>query len=96
MKGHAEHDAQAYVLKEDLEAWRLKDPLERYTGVLIESKDATGEQLAAIDEAIAAEVDREVQLAEQSPLPEAGVALQNVYANGAVVEVEPAIVRRQS
>ena len=96
MKGHAEHDAQAYVRKEDLEAWRHKDPLERYSRVLIESKDATAEQLTAIDEAIGQEVDREVQLAEQSPLPEAGVALQNVYANGAIVEAEPAIVRRQS
>ncbi len=96
MKGHAEHDAQAYVRKEELEAWRQKDPLERYARVLIESKDATAEQLAAIDEAIGQEVDREVELAEQSPLPEAGVALQNVYANGAVVEAEPAIVRRQS
>ena len=84
-------------LRWDLEAWRLKDPLERYTRVLIESKDATGEELATIDEAIAVEVDREVQLAEQSPLPEAGVVLQNVYANGAIVEVEPAnmFARRQ-
>ena len=96
MKGHAEHDAQAYVKKEDLEAWRKKDPIERYARVLIESKDATAEQLAAIDEAIGQEADREVQLAEQSPLPAPEIALQNVYANGGVVENEPAIVRRQS
>jgi pyruvate dehydrogenase E1 component alpha subunit/2-oxoisovalerate dehydrogenase E1 component alpha subunit len=89
MKGHAEHDAQAYVRKEELEEWRHKDPLERYTRGLIESKDATAEQLAAIDEAIGQEVDREVQLAEQSPLPAPEVALQNVYANG-VAEIEPA------
>jgi pyruvate dehydrogenase E1 component alpha subunit/2-oxoisovalerate dehydrogenase E1 component alpha subunit len=96
MKGHAEHDAQAYVRKEDLEAWRLKDPLERYARVLVESKDATAEQLAAMDQAIGQEVDREVQLAEQSPLPDPEIALQNVYANGGVVEVEPAIVKRPS
>jgi pyruvate dehydrogenase E1 component alpha subunit/2-oxoisovalerate dehydrogenase E1 component alpha subunit len=90
MKGHAEHDAQAYVRKEDLEAWRGKDPLERYARVLVESKDATAEQLAAMDDAIGQEVDREVQLAEQSPLPDPEVALQNVYANGGVAEVEPA------
>jgi pyruvate dehydrogenase E1 component alpha subunit/2-oxoisovalerate dehydrogenase E1 component alpha subunit len=91
MKGHAEHDAQAYVRKEELEAWRQKDPLERYARVLIESKDATAEQLAAIDQAIGQDVDREVQLAEQSPLPAPEVALQNVYANGIRgVEIEPA------
>ena len=90
MKGHAEHDAQAYVNKEELEAWRKKDPIERYARVLLESNVATAEQLAAIDDAIGQEVDREVQLAEQSPLPEPAVALQNVYANGGFVEVEPA------
>jgi pyruvate dehydrogenase E1 component alpha subunit/2-oxoisovalerate dehydrogenase E1 component alpha subunit len=95
MKGHAEHDAQAYVKKEDLEAWRQKDPLERYARVLIESGDATAERLAALDEAIGQEVDREVQAAEQSPLPAPEVALQNVYANGGVVETEPVIVKRQ-
>jgi len=97
MKGHAEHDAQAYVPKEELEAWREKDPLARYARVLIAAGAATPEDLAAVDAAIAQEVDREADLAEQSPLPAAEVALQNVYATG-VVEVEPAssAVRRQS
>ena len=31
MKGHAEHDAQAYVPKAELEEWRAKDPIERYS-----------------------------------------------------------------
>ena len=89
MKGHAEHDAQAYVAKEELEAWRGKDPLERYTRVLIESAVATAEELAGLDQTIGQEVDREVELAEQSPLPEAEVALQNVYASVAQVEAAP-------
>jgi len=95
MKGHAEHDAQAYVPKAELEAWRGKDPLERYSRVLIEAGTTTAEQLVALDQAITQEVDRDVALAEQSPLPAAEVALQNVYAGG-VAEVEAAIVRRQS
>ncbi|MEP6995017.1 MAG: thiamine pyrophosphate-dependent dehydrogenase E1 component subunit alpha [Acidobacteriota bacterium] len=95
MKGHAEHDAQAYVPKEELEAWREKDPLESYARVLIEAGTATAEQLSAMDQAITQEVDREVELAEKSPLPLPEVALQNVYAKGAA-QSEPAIVRRQS
>ena len=94
MKGHAEHDAQAYVPKEELEEWRRKDPLERYTRVLIESAVSTAEELVALDQAIGQEVDREVELAEQSPLPAAEVTLQNVYAGG-VAEVEAAAVRRR-
>jgi pyruvate dehydrogenase E1 component alpha subunit/2-oxoisovalerate dehydrogenase E1 component alpha subunit len=94
MKGHAEHDAQAYVPKEELEAWRQKDPLERYSRVLIESGASTAAELAALDQSIGQQVDREVELAEQSPMPSPEVALENVYASG-VPEVEPAVVRRR-
>jgi len=95
MKGHAEHDAQAYVPKEELEAWRRKDPLERYARVLIESGTSTAEELAALDQSVGQQVDREVELAEQSPLPAVEVALQNVYAGG-VSEVEAAVLRRRT
>ena len=95
MKGHAEHDAQAYVPKAELEEWRERDPLQRYVRTLTESGTATAEELAAIDRAISDGVDGDVEFAEKSPLPSPEVALQNVYASG-IPEVEPAIVRRQS
>ncbi len=47
MKGHAEHDSQAYVPKEELEDWKRRDPIERYTRALVESGTATAEELAA-------------------------------------------------
>jgi pyruvate dehydrogenase E1 component alpha subunit/2-oxoisovalerate dehydrogenase E1 component alpha subunit len=95
MKGHAEHDAQGYVPKEELEEWKLRDPIERYMRGLVESGAASQNELAAIDQAISDEVDRDVEFAEKSPFPDPGVALQGVYAPGAPV-AEPAIVRRRS
>ena len=95
MKGHAEHDAQAYVPKDELEEWRRRDPLERCTRNLVESGTATSEELAAIDRAVGEEVDREVEAAEKSPLPSPEEALNNVYASG-VPAGEPAVVRRNS
>jgi len=95
MKGHAEHDAQAYVPKEDLEEWRRRDPLERCLRALIASSAATADELAAIDRAVSDEVDREVEAAEQSPLPSPEDALKNVYASG-IPEGEPAAVRRDA
>jgi pyruvate dehydrogenase E1 component alpha subunit/2-oxoisovalerate dehydrogenase E1 component alpha subunit len=95
MKGHAEHDAQAYVPKEELEEWRRRDPLERYARVLLESAAATAEELAAVDRAVSEEVDREVEAAEKSPLPTPDDALKNVYA-APLPEGEPAEVRRRS
>ncbi len=80
MKGHAEHDAQAYVPKEELEEWRAKDPIARYARTLVESTAASANELAAIDQAIAEEVDREVEHAEKSPLPQPEFALEGVYA----------------
>jgi pyruvate dehydrogenase E1 component alpha subunit/2-oxoisovalerate dehydrogenase E1 component alpha subunit len=94
MKGHAEHDGQAYVPKEELEEWRRKDPIERCAATLVASAAATAEELAAIDRSVADDVDREVEAAEKSPLPTPEDALRGVYAP--VSEVEPAIVRRRS
>jgi pyruvate dehydrogenase E1 component alpha subunit/2-oxoisovalerate dehydrogenase E1 component alpha subunit len=95
MKGHAEHDAQAYVAKEELEAWRRKDPLERYAHVLTETGVATAEELAAIDQAVSQEVDSDVEFAEKSPFPAPEEAFKNVYATK-TPEAEPVIVRRLS
>jgi pyruvate dehydrogenase E1 component alpha subunit/2-oxoisovalerate dehydrogenase E1 component alpha subunit len=95
MKGHAEHDAQAYVPKAELEEWRRRDPLERCARVLVEAGVATAEELAGVDRAVGEEVDREVEAAEKSPLPSPDAALQNVYAPG-IPEGEPAVVRRSS
>jgi pyruvate dehydrogenase E1 component alpha subunit/2-oxoisovalerate dehydrogenase E1 component alpha subunit len=93
MKGHAEHDSQAYVPKEELEDWKRRDPIERYTRVLIESGAATAEELAAVDRAVAGELDRDVEFAQTSPFPAPEDALKNVYAAGDA-GIETAVVRR--
>ena len=93
MKGHAEHDSQSYVPREELEDWRRRDPIERFMRRLVESGIATPEELAAADRAIAEELDRDVELAEKSPFPSPEEALRNVYA-GPAPETEAAFVRR--
>ncbi len=94
MKGHAEHDGQAYVPREELEEWTRRDPIERYARVLLESGVVRAEELAAIDRGISQEIDRDVEFAERSPYPAPESALKDVYASGAP-EAEPAIVRRR-
>lgn len=95
MKGHAEHDAQAYVPKAELEEWRRRDPLDRCMRALVESAAATAADLEAIDRAVSEEVDREVEAAEKAPLPSPEAALQNVYAPRAA-EGESVVLRRRS
>jgi TPP-dependent pyruvate/acetoin dehydrogenase alpha subunit len=95
MKGHAEHDSQSYVPKEELEDWKRRDPIERHTRALIESGTATAQDLAAVDRSVAEELDRDLELAEKSPLPSPDSLLDNVYAGGAA-EIETSILRRLS
>jgi len=91
MKGHAEHDGQTYVPKEELADWARRDPIDAYRSRLIESGIATPQRLDEIDREIAAETDRDVDLALSSPPAEGRNALKDVYAP----ESEPTPVRNE-
>jgi TPP-dependent pyruvate/acetoin dehydrogenase alpha subunit len=95
MKGHAEHDSQCYVPREELEEWTRRDPIETYARALEESGDARREELAAIDREVSAEVERDAELAEKSPFPAPEDALSDVYSSRAP-EPAPVIARRSS
>jgi len=90
MKGHAEHDAQAYVDPEELDSWRTRDPIESYASRLAAAGTASAADLAGVDAAIGQELDEELRIAEASPFPRADSALEGVYAPAARDE-EPAV-----
>jgi pyruvate dehydrogenase E1 component alpha subunit/2-oxoisovalerate dehydrogenase E1 component alpha subunit len=87
-KGHAEHDNQSYVPKDELEAWAAKDPIERYLKQLIAAGWAEPAELEALDARIAAELDAAVAACENEPLPEPASALTGVLADPASAELE--------
>jgi TPP-dependent pyruvate/acetoin dehydrogenase alpha subunit len=93
MKGHAEHDGQTYVPREELEDWRRRDPIERYAERLIGAGDATAATLEAIDRRISEELDHDVEYADRCPSPQPGNPLAGVYASGEG-EAEPSFLRR--
>jgi pyruvate dehydrogenase E1 component alpha subunit/2-oxoisovalerate dehydrogenase E1 component alpha subunit len=78
-KGHAEHDDQHYVPKEELARWELQDPIARYTQRVTASGWLERGALEAADARVAAELDAAVQVAEQEPLPEPATAIEGVY-----------------
>jgi TPP-dependent pyruvate/acetoin dehydrogenase alpha subunit len=86
MKGHAEHDAQAYVDPKDLAEWREKDPLARLARVLVESGAATPAGLRAVHEEIERQLDADVAFAESSPFPDPSLAFHGVYADDGITE----------
>ncbi|HUM02150.1 MAG TPA: thiamine pyrophosphate-dependent enzyme [Thermoanaerobaculia bacterium] len=83
MKGHAEHDAQSYVPKEELAAWRARDPVDRLERFL-ETAGILGESgRLAVRAEILGGLDADLAWAEASPLPEPAEALRGVFAGGA-------------
>lgn len=81
MKGHAEHDAQAYVDKAELEEWRARDPIARFERHLEESGALDAAGRAAVVAELQARLDEDVAFAESSPFPERELAFQAVYAD---------------
>ncbi len=81
-KGHAEHDAQGYQPKDEIDRWAASnDPIDRYEKQLDETGWVSQEERAEIRRRIDAELDRVVTQAENEPFPEPVSALEDVYAD---------------
>lgn len=94
MKGHAEHDGQAYVPREELEEWGRRDPIDLYATKLLASGEVTAADLAAIDRRVAEELDRDVEFAERCPYPTPDDG--SGHASTPAAAFEPAFLRRLS
>ncbi len=85
-KGHAEHDDQHYVPKDELDWWaKENDPVDRYVKRLLQSEWVEERELQAIDEQTKAEIDQATDACVDEPLPPGDSALEGVYANPAVL-----------
>ncbi|HSJ25746.1 MAG TPA: thiamine pyrophosphate-dependent dehydrogenase E1 component subunit alpha [Longimicrobiales bacterium] len=78
-KGHAEHDAQAYVPAGELDEWVARDPVDRYVARITDEGWVDRKDLDEVDERVRREVDAAREQAEASPLPQAEEALAEVY-----------------
>lgn len=79
LKGHAEHDNQAYVPAELIEEWKAKDALPRFEKVLMELGVATQDDFAKIQQRVKSEVDAATDEADRSPMPDPADAARGLY-----------------
>lgn len=80
-KGHAEHDDQHYVPKDELDWWaKENDPVDRYTKRLLQSEWVEERELQAIDGQAKVEIDQATDACVDEPLPPGASALAGVYA----------------
>ena len=82
--GHSEHDSAKYVPRELLEEWKEKDPILKAERLLKELKYADEGALHLVKERVDKEIQKAVDFAEKSPMPEGSEVLEGVYAENPV------------
>jgi len=78
----SDDDDRRYREREEIEGWRLKDPISRFEKYLEEAGVLGEEKREEIGRAIKAEVDEAVEYAEAAPSADPESALRGVYAEG--------------
>lgn len=81
MKGHAQHDNQAYVPREVIDEWSEKDPIVRHEQLMFEHGMATREQLEAMVAHIHEQLEEAVAEAEATPMPDPASAANGAFEN---------------
>ncbi len=89
MKGHAIHDAAAYVPKEMHGFWRKRDCIDRFEKYLLGKKWLTPEMNKKMVAEIEKELEAEREFAENSPMPEGHTAAEGVYCEDGCHVIKP-------
>src|SRR5436305_3626243 len=89
MKGHAIHDAAAYVPKEMHDFWRKRDCLDRFQKYLLGKKWLTAQQNQKLIEQVEKELEEEREFAVNSPMPEPHTAAEGVYCEDGCHQIKP-------
>ena len=78
-RGHSMSDPAKYRTKEELEAYKMQDPIERVRKTILSKKWATAEALEQIEEKTEQLVLASVEFAENSEYPSADALYTDVY-----------------
>ena len=78
-KGHSMSDPQKYRSKEEVEAYKDRDPIEQVKYTILEHNILTQAELDEIDAKIKVLVQESVDFAETSPFPDKSEAYKDVY-----------------
>jgi pyruvate dehydrogenase E1 component subunit alpha len=78
-RGHSMADPELYREKDEVNRWKLQDPITRLRTELLEEHAATEEELNGIDAAVEAQIDAAVRFADESPEPAPDELWTDVY-----------------
>ena len=78
-KGHSMSDPAKYRSKEEVEEYKMRDPVEVVKKTIFEKKYATEKDIEVIDRRINEKVEESVKFAEESKYPDPSEAVKDVY-----------------
>jgi pyruvate dehydrogenase E1 component alpha subunit len=78
--GHHAGDPLNYREKEEVERWRLQDPIEKARKIAIESGAMTEAEIADLEQRIEAQIEEAVEFAKNSPDPTVDQLMTDIYA----------------
>jgi TPP-dependent pyruvate/acetoin dehydrogenase alpha subunit len=79
--GHSIGDPQDYRKQDEVEAWKKKDPLQKFENYLRQKKLLNDAKMKNVYTSVEEEIEAGVQFAESSPMPRGEDILACVYAN---------------
>ena len=78
--GHHAGDPLNYREKEEVERWRLRDPIERVKQATVASGALRAEEIEALERQIEQQIDEAVEFAKNSPDPTVDQLMTDIYA----------------
>jgi pyruvate dehydrogenase E1 component alpha subunit len=81
LRGHSKSDRNLYRTKDEIEAWRARDPIRRLEAELVAQGRFDASALAGIEAAAQAEIERALEFAKSSPDPDPAELTRDVYAD---------------
>lgn len=80
LRGHSKSDRNLYRTKDEIEAWRTRDPIARLEAELVAHGRLDAARLAAIRDDAQREIDAALEFAKSSPAPDPSDLARDVYA----------------
>ncbi|MCA1648398.1 MAG: thiamine pyrophosphate-dependent dehydrogenase E1 component subunit alpha [Chloroflexi bacterium] len=78
--GHHAGDPLNYREKEEVERWRLQDPIDNVKRVAVQRRTMTEDQISDLERRIEAEIEEAVEFAKNSPDPTVDQLMTDIYA----------------
>ncbi len=79
-RGHSMADPVHYRENEEVEEWRINDPINRFKAFILDEGLMTLPELDAIDGEASDEIEEAVKFARESPFPDESALYENIYA----------------